>query len=85
MQTYRYRGHSMSDPANYRSKEELENYKAKDPIQVAYEQIVRKKISSKKELDKINKKVIEKIKTAADYALKSPFPENKDLYTDVYI
>tara|TARA_Y100000590_G_scaffold362428_1_gene419600 strand:- start:38 stop:955 length:918 start_codon:yes stop_codon:yes gene_type:complete len=85
MQTYRYRGHSMSDPANYRSKEELENYKAKDPIQVAYEQIVRKKISSKKELDKINKKVIEKIKTAADYALKSPFPENKDLFTDVYI
>ena len=85
MQTYRYRGHSMSDPANYRSKEELENYKAKDPIQIAYEEIVRKKISSKKELEKINKKVIEKIKIAADYALKSPFPENEELFTDVYI
>ena len=85
MQTYRYRGHSMSDPAQYRTKEELQSYKSKDPIQIAYEKILKKKIATKKELEKINEKVINKIKEAAEYALESPFPEKKDLFTDVYI
>ncbi len=85
VQTYRYRGHSMSDPAKYRTKEELEKYKTKDPIQIAYEQIIKKKMASKKELEKINKLVIKEIKEAADYALESPFPEDSDLYTDVYV
>ena len=47
VQTYRYRGHSMSDPAKYRTKEELESYKTKDPIQLAYEEIIRKKYLQK--------------------------------------
>ena len=85
VQTYRYRGHSMSDPAKYRTKEELESYKSKDPIQIAYNEIIKKKISTKKELEKINNNVIKKIKEAAEYALSSPFPKEDDLYTDVYI
>ena len=85
VQTYRYRGHSMSDPAKYRTKEELEKYKTKDPIQIAYEEILKKKIATDKELEKINKEIIKKIKKAADYALESPFPNNEDLFTDVYI
>ena len=44
-QTYRYRGHSMSDPAKYRTKEELENYKTQDPIQIAKAEILKKKIA----------------------------------------
>ena len=43
VQTYRYRGHSMSDPAQYRTKEELESYKSKDPIQIVYDEIIKKK------------------------------------------
>ena len=85
MQTYRYRGHSMSDPAKYRTKEELESYKSQDPIQIAYDEIINKKIASKKDLEKIDKEIINKIKKAADYALESPFPKEEELYTDVYI
>ena len=85
VQTYRYKGHSMSDPAKYRTKKELELYRTKDPIQIAPKEILQKKIATEKELEKINKKIIKKIKNAADYALKSPFPNNEDLYTDVYV
>ena len=85
VQTYRYRGHSMSDPAKYRTKKELELYKAKDPIEIAHNKILQKKIATEKELEKINTKIIKTIKNAADYALKSPFPNNEDLYTDVYV
>ena len=85
VQTYRYKGHSMSDPAKYRTKKELERYRTKDPIQIAHKEILQKKIATEKELEKINKEIIKKIKNAADYALKSPFPNNEDLYTDVYV
>ena len=85
VQTYRYRGHSMSDPAKYRTKKELELYRTKDPIQIAHKKILQKKIATEKELEKISKEIIKKIKNAADYALKSPFPNNEDLYTDVYV
>jgi pyruvate dehydrogenase E1 component alpha subunit len=85
VQTYRYRGHSMSDPANYRTKKELESYKSKDPIKIVYDEIIKKKISSKNELDRINKNVIKKIKEAADFAMESPYPKKEELYTDVYI
>ena len=85
LQTYRYRGHSMSDPAKYRTKKELDSYKSKDPIQIAHDEIIKKKLASVKDLEKINKKVIKKIKEAADFALESPFPVNEDLFTDVYI
>ena len=85
VQTYRYRGHSMSDPAKYRTKKELELYRTKDPIQIAHKKILQKKIATEKELEKINKEIIKKMKNAADYALKSPFPNNEDLYTDVYV
>ena len=84
VQTYRYRGHSMSDPAQYRTKEELENYKTKDPIQIAYDEIINKKIASKKELEIINTKIVKKIKKAAEFALESPYPNESELFTDVY-
>jgi len=85
LQTYRYRGHSMSDPAKYRTKKELDSYKTKDPIQIVQDEIIKKKIATVKDLEKINKKIIKKIKEAADFALESPFPVNEDLFTDVYI
>ena len=85
VQTYRYRGHSMSDPAKYRSKEELESYKLNDPIEIAAKEIIKKKISTVKNLEKINKEIIQDIKSAAEYALESPFPHDEELYSDVYI
>ena len=85
VQTYRYRGHSMSDPANYRTKEELENYKNNDPIEVVKTEIIKNKVATEKELEKINKNVILEIKEAAQYALDSPYPDISELYTNVYL
>ena len=85
VQTYRYRGHSMSDPAKYRSKAELEEYKNSDPIEVVRKEILKKKIASKIELDKLGKEIIDEIKSAADFALESEFPASEELYTNVYL
>ena len=85
VQTYRYRGHSMSDPAKYRTKEELENYKESDPIEIVKSEILKKKFATEKEIEKINKKTIEEIKYAAEFALKSNYPKDSELYTDVYV
>ncbi len=85
VQTYRYRGHSMSDPAKYRTKAELEEYKNSDPIEIVKEEIKKNKIASKVELENLNKKIIEEVKSAVDFALKSKFPSSEELYTDVYL
>jgi len=85
VQTYRYRGHSMSDPANYRSKKELEKYKNADPIEIVKEEIIKKKIASKAELEKLGKQIIEEVKSAAVFALESEFPDREQLFTDVYL
>ena len=85
VQTYRYRGHSMSDPAKYRTKEELENYKESDPIEIVKSEILKKKFATEKEIEKINKEKIEEIKNAAEFALKSNYPKDSELYTDVYV
>ena len=85
VQTYRYKGHSMSDPGQYRSKKELDSYKSQDPIEVISDKIIKKKLATKKDLEKINKKIITEIKEAADFALNAEFPNHEELYTDVYI
>ncbi len=85
VQTYRYRGHSMSDPAKYRTKEELENYKETDPIEIVKKEIIEKKFATENDIEKINKDTLQEIKNAADFALKSNYPKDSELYTDVYI
>ena len=85
VQTYRYKGHSMSDPARYRSKEELDSYKSNDPLDIISKEIIKRKFLTKKQLEKINKDIIQEIKEAAEFALDSPFPFDEDLYTNVYI
>ena len=85
VQTYRYRGHSMSDPAKYRTKEELDNYKDTDPIEIVKSEMIKKKFASEKEIEKINKQTIEEIKEAAEFALKSNYPKDSELFTDVYV
>ena len=85
VQTYRFRGHSMSDPAKYRTKEELDNYKETDPIEIVKAEILKKKIATNDEIEKINKDTLEEIKNAAEFATNSPFPKDSELYTDVYL
>ncbi|MBL4654848.1 MAG: pyruvate dehydrogenase (acetyl-transferring) E1 component subunit alpha [Bacteroidia bacterium] len=84
MRTYRYRGHSMSDPAKYRTKEELEEQKTNDPIDIILNTIKTKKIATSKELHKINQKVDGIIDTAIKFAEESPYPDPQEIYNDIY-
>lgn len=84
MNTYRYKGHSMSDPAKYRSKEELEKYKAQDPIEEVLKVIQKNKLASQEEIDAIDKKVHDIVEDSVTFAEESPFPDADELYKDVY-
>lgn len=85
MKTYRYRGHSMSDPAKYRAKEEVEEYKAHhDPIASLKEFFSKNKMISEEELKEIDRGVKELIKESVEFAQNSPEPREEELYTDVY-
>ena len=59
MQTYRFKGHSMSDPAQYRTKKELDQYKTKDPIEKLKKFILKNKIISKNEITKIENNILD--------------------------
>jgi pyruvate dehydrogenase E1 component alpha subunit len=85
IRTYRFRGHSMSDPAKYRSKEELEDYRAQDPIVVTRATILKKKYATEAELDVIDEKIEEVVKASVEFAENSPIPDESELYTDVYL
>jgi pyruvate dehydrogenase E1 component alpha subunit len=82
--TYRYKGHSMSDPAKYRTKEELEEYKAQDPIEQVRDTIFANKYATEEDLAKIDKKIKEVVEAAVKFAEESPYPEVEEAYTDVY-
>ena len=84
MQTYRYRGHSMSDPAKYRTREEVEKVRHdQDPIEQVRNRLLAAKMSED-ELKKIDAEVREIVNAAADFAQHDPEPDPSELYTDVY-
>lgn len=85
MKTYRYKGHSMSDPAKYRSKEELEGYKSKDPIDGVLDVIQKNKYATEKELEAIGEKIKAQVEESVKFAEESPFPTIDELYKDVYV
>jgi pyruvate dehydrogenase E1 component alpha subunit len=84
VKTYRYKGHSMSDPAKYRTKEEVENYKKQDPIQQVLEVIIKNKFASDEELEAIQTRVNAEVDECVKFSEESPFPEASELYDDVY-
>ena len=83
--TYRFKGHSMSDPAKYRTKEEVEAKKQQDPIIQVRSTILEKKIATEEELKAIDDKVKAQVKQAVDFAEKSPYPDPSEAYKDVYV
>jgi pyruvate dehydrogenase E1 component alpha subunit len=85
MKTYRYRGHSMSDPAKYRSKEEVDEYKSKDPIEQVLSTILKNKWMSEAEINATEAKVKALVDESVQFAEESPFPEPHELYEDVYV
>jgi pyruvate dehydrogenase E1 component alpha subunit len=84
IKTYRYRGHSMSDPAKYRTKEEVEDYKDKDPINQVLKTIQKNKWATEQEIEAINEKVKQQVDHCVDFAEESPWPSDDELLKDVY-
>jgi len=82
--TYRFKGHSMSDPAKYRTKEELEEYKGKDPIEQVRATILDKKHATEEDLNELDKKIKARVKECVDFAEKSDWPSTDEVYKDVY-
>jgi pyruvate dehydrogenase E1 component alpha subunit len=85
IKTYRYKGHSISDPQKYRTKEEVEEYKQRDPIQQVLNTILAKKYASQEEIDAINKRVADKVQAAVKFAEESPWPDDSEVLKDVYV
>jgi pyruvate dehydrogenase E1 component alpha subunit len=86
MKTYRYRGHSMSDPAKYRSKEEVEQFKEqRDPIESLKGRMIREGVANEEAFKTIDKEVKSIISDAAEFAQASPEPPESDLWTDVVV
>ena len=85
MRTYRYKGHSMSDPQKYRTKEELESYKAKDPIETVKQTILSQGYADEKWIEEIDAKIKGIVDESVKFAEESPWPEATELYTDVYV
>jgi pyruvate dehydrogenase E1 component alpha subunit len=83
--TYRFKGHSMSDPQKYRSKEEVEEYKQRDPIEQVLSTIRENELLSEVEIEAINKKVKTQVEDAVKFAEESPWPDGMDAFKDVYV
>ncbi|MBA8902711.1 MULTISPECIES: pyruvate dehydrogenase (acetyl-transferring) E1 component subunit alpha [unclassified Phyllobacterium] len=86
MQTYRYRGHSMSDPAKYRSKDEVQKMRSEhDPIEQVKNRLIEKGWSTEDDLKNIDKDVRDIVADAADFAQSDPEPDASELYTDILL
>lgn len=82
--TYRYKGHSMSDPQKYRTKEEVESYKQLDPIETTLQTILKKKYATQEWADEISAKIDKEIDECVEFAENSPWPDDNELYKDIY-
>jgi len=83
--TYRYRGHSMSDPAKYRTREEVDKVRTThDPIDMVRHRILEKKCATEEQLKKIEAEVRDRVNQASEFATNDPEPDASELYTDVF-
>lgn len=85
IKTYRYKGHSISDPQKYRTKEEVDEYKQRDPIQTVLQTILTKKYATQEEIDAINKRVNDTVTESVKFAEESPWPDDSEVYKDIYL
>jgi pyruvate dehydrogenase E1 component alpha subunit len=85
LKTYRYKGHSISDPQKYRSKDEVEEYKEKDPIQVVLKTILTNRFATQAEIDTINARVDAIVTESVKFAEESPWPDDSEVLKDVYV
>ena len=84
VRTYRFMGHSMSDPGKYRTRAEIEKYQERDPLKLFSETLKENGIVNENELAELNEKVHDEVERAARFADESPEPAVEELYTQVY-
>jgi pyruvate dehydrogenase E1 component alpha subunit len=84
IRTYRFMGHSMSDPGNYRTRAEIEKYQERDPVKMFSASLLEEKLADDKALAEIDRKVREEVEDALRFADESPLPDPEELYTDIY-
>ncbi len=84
IKTYRYKGHSMSDPAKYRSKEEMEEYKLQDPIETTLAKLQKDFGVTEEEIEVINERVKHEVEESVQFAEESPYPDDSEVLKDVY-
>ena len=85
MKTYRYKGHSVSDPQKYRTKDEVEEYKNQDPITKVSKTILDNNFATEDELKAIDDKITLIVDASVKFAEESPWPDDSEVYKDVYI
>jgi 2-oxoglutarate dehydrogenase complex dehydrogenase (E1) component-like enzyme len=83
--TYRFRGHSMADPEEYRTKDEVEEWRERDPIQAFARRLQDEDVISQEKFEELDQKAIEIVDEATHAADQSPFPDLDSLYDDVYV
>jgi pyruvate dehydrogenase E1 component alpha subunit len=84
VRTYRFMGHSMSDPGNYRTRAEIEKHQERDPIKLFSASLKEEGVLSDAEFQQIEQQVKEQVEKALKFADESPLPDPKELYTDIY-
>ncbi len=85
MKTYRYKGHSVSDPQKYRSKEEVDEYKQQDPIEKVLNTILANNYATQEEIDAIDARINAVVEESVKFAEESPWPDDSEVYKDVYL
>lgn len=85
IRTYRYKGHSVSDPARYRTKDEVKEYMDRDPVKQTEAKILKDGIASEEEIKEIKSKIKKEIEEAVKFAEASNYPDPSELYTDNYL
>lgn len=85
IKTYRYKGHSISDPQKYRTKEEVDEYKQRDPIEQVLATIMANKYATAEEIEAINKRVEAEVEESVKFAEESPWPDDDEVYKDIYV
>jgi pyruvate dehydrogenase E1 component alpha subunit len=84
VRTYRFMGHSMSDPGNYRTRAEIERHQERDPLKLFAASLKEEAVLSESEFQQIEAQVNEQVEKALKFAEESPLPDPSELYTDVY-
>jgi len=85
IKTYRYKGHSISDPQKYRTKEEVDEYKSKDPITSLLDNIKKDGQGTDEEINAINERVEKAVAESVKFAEESPWPNDDEVLKDVYV